>query len=341
MQKNSKPRIIKKKTERGGNTDKKLYARGMHGQRFYNAVDTLGLILLHRRPPAGVKYTAREYYGKEKYQYVNTFAPENNRKKPIFIYIHGGGWISGITDMRNAYVAKWAEQGFYCASVSYTYAPQKIFPEQIREIFTAIDFILDKADDENLDTDNIVMAGESAGAYYIAYAATCCCFPELYDILDIEFRHRDTFKLTALLSLCGCFNIDHLANDKKPQSKFIDMKTMVQTYSGMRIEDLRKWVKTKEGEIISPHANEAYPPVCFIWAQRDYLKHETFDFMLHLREHNVPCTAIKAKNEIALHAWVLAYFLPQGRICLNKAKDYILPLMPQYFKKENEKWKFI
>ena len=137
------------------------------------------------------------FYGDKKLNYINTFCRDDlkDTKKPLFLYIHGGGWISGITEMRNPYITNWAELGFYCASISYSYAPQEVFPTQIKEIFTAIDYIVDHAEGLNIDTENVVIAGESAGGYYITFVSHCLSHPEVLEKLGIEFRNADKIKM--------------------------------------------------------------------------------------------------------------------------------------------------
>lgn len=127
--------------------DKKIYYRGLVAQPWYNFTETLAYIITGKKIPDNIVYGKKIPYGKEKKQYINTFClKENqNKKKPLFIYIHGGGWISGITEMRNSYILNWANMGFFTCSISYTYAPQAPFPEQLREVYSAIDFIFDKA----------------------------------------------------------------------------------------------------------------------------------------------------------------------------------------------------
>ena len=96
----------------------RLYLRGIAGQLFYNSTEVAAYVLTYRPIPEDLEYTKKLQYGSEKYQYINTLTRKDlvAKKKPLFIYIHGGGWISGITEMRNAYVAEWAKKGFFAAS---------------------------------------------------------------------------------------------------------------------------------------------------------------------------------------------------------------------------------
>ena len=125
--------------------DRKMYLRGMAGQYWYNFTEGLAYALLYRPTPKELIYEKKVPYGKEKKQYINILHRKDleREKKPLFIYIHGGGWISGITEMRNNYISSWAKEGFFTASISYTVAPQKQYPDPIQEIYDAIDFLFD------------------------------------------------------------------------------------------------------------------------------------------------------------------------------------------------------
>ena len=100
--------------------DKKVYTRGILGQYWYNFTEALAMIATYRPVPKNITYSNMTY-GNKKLNFINTFCCDDltDKKKPLFLYVHGGGWISGITNMRNPYITNWAELGFYCASVSY------------------------------------------------------------------------------------------------------------------------------------------------------------------------------------------------------------------------------
>ena len=113
---------------------KSVYLRGVLGTCWYNFTECFAYLALHRKTPDTLKYTPRVKYGTGRQQFLNlcTRRDNENEKKPLFVYIHGGGWVSGITDMRDTYIANWAEKGFFTASIAYTYAPYKVFPKLYR-----------------------------------------------------------------------------------------------------------------------------------------------------------------------------------------------------------------
>ncbi len=308
--------------------DKKVYIRGMAGQCWYNFTEALAYGLLYRPVPKELVYEKKVPYGKEKKQYLNIFYQKNSdNKKPLFLYIHGGGWISGITEMRNNYISNWAKTGFVTVSVSYTVAPQKKYPESLQEIYDAIDYIFDNREKYNIDTDNIVIAGESAGGYYIMYLASAIADKTLIEKAGLKFRHRDEFSVKAMVSHCGCYNLESLLDSTKSQSKFPDVKMMVSTFLGKSRREAELWLKTEEGKLASPKVSKDYPPVFITWCTRDWLRYEAFDLMKDLEQAGVPYGQFKGDGIIGNHAWTIVTVFKKGRECFEKTKEFVMPYL--------------
>lgn len=313
--------------------DKKLYYRGLAAQGWYNFSEALVYMLLLRPAPKELIYTKKIKYGNEKMQYINTISPRDkqNQKKPVMIYIHGGGWVSGITEMRNSYATHWAKNGFFVACVSYTYAPQKTFPSQLQEVFSAVDFLYEHKDEYGIDMDNIILAGESAGGYYITQLMSAVCDFVPYEKRGLKFKSQNEIKIKALVSLSGCFDFKRLTDPEKPQSKFPDMKAMCTSFFGMKIKELRKWLKTDEADIASPKISEKFAPTFIVWATRDMLKYEAFDLAQELEEQGVKHELFKVDDISAQHAWSIVLLFKKSRECFEKTLDFVLPLLPDYF----------
>ena len=60
---------------------------------------------------------------------------EREGSLPLFIYIHGGGYLSGIRSNRRFYCYNWVDAGYVAANIDYDYALDAKHPEHIREIF--------------------------------------------------------------------------------------------------------------------------------------------------------------------------------------------------------------
>lgn len=304
--------------------DKKVYIRGKIGQYWYNFTELLVYALTVRPCPAELEYNITTY-GNGKQNKIYTYCRKDLKetKKPLFIYIHGGGWISGITPMRNRYISNWAQKGFYTASIGYTWAPEAVYPTQIKEIFMALDQILDDAEKCNFDTENIVIAGESAGGYYISYVASCFNDKSILDALGIEFRHFDSAKIKALVSICGCYDLQRLTDESKEQSTFPDMKMMVPTFVGKSLAETREFLKTDEAKYYSPKITDKFPPTYAVWSTNDKLRYETFDLCADLDKLGVPNKQFKADGIIGNHAWAIMPIFKKSRACFEDAYEFV------------------
>lgn len=305
--------------------DKKVYNRGKIGQYWYNFTELLVYALTVRPCPAELEYNVLTYdNGKQNKIYTYCRKDLKNQKKPLFIYIHGGGWISGVTPMRNRYVSQWAERGFYCASIGYSYAPDEIFPTQIHEIFKALDQILDGAEENNFDPENVVIAGESAGGYYISYVASCFTDKTILDELGIDFKHFGKAKIKSLVSICGCYDLQRLTDVSKEQSQYPDIKMMASTFVGKPFDETVEFLKTDDAKHYSPKITSDFPPTFAVWATNDKLRYETFDLQVELEKLGVPCETYKADGIIGNHAWAIMPIFKKSKACFDKTYEFVL-----------------
>lgn len=323
--------------------DKKLYMRGIAAGCFYTATELLALTLTYRPVPKDIEYNKNVRYGNEKNNYMYTYSRKDlkNCKKPLLIYVHGGAWVSGLLVMRNPYVCKWAEKGFFASSINYSFAPKKVFPDAIKELFCALDYIIDRADEYNIDTENILIAGESAGGYFISHIIDGINNPEKLKALGIEFRNADKVKIKAMVSHSGAFVFENLMNPEKKQSKYPDMKMMITTFTGKTMKELKEFVKTEKGKLLSPEFRTDFPPSFLVWCTRDPLRYETFDLAEKFNELGVTYKTFKGDGAVGNHAWTIVTMFKKARICLDQTFDFTLPYFSEYFEKNSESWKFI
>lgn len=304
--------------------DRKLYYRGRLATGWYNFTESLAYVALHRPTPAGCDYQ-RIPYGKEKRQYFNLCTRRDLRqeKKPVLIYIHGGGWISGITEMRDTYVAEWAKKGFFTASISYTYAPVKTYPGQLLEIFAALDRIAALAEPYGLDLDRVVLAGESAGGYYIMQVAALLQDPAARARLGIDCAGAARLRIRALVSHCGCFDLRHLLDPERPQSRFPDMRMMVCSYLGLPLPEAKAFLESAAGAESYPHVTASFPPTFVISAARDWLRFEAYDLTAQLEALGIPHASFEGTGLLGNHAWTIATIVQQGRDCFDQAYAFV------------------
>ena len=105
---------------------------------------------------------------------LRVYGPFGDSPHPAFLHIHGGGFVHGSIDwVYNA--AKCAHiclsAGCVVATVDYRLAPEFPFPTATEDCYSALRWLVEHADDLEIDPTRIAVGGESAGANLAAALA--------------------------------------------------------------------------------------------------------------------------------------------------------------------------
>lgn len=93
-------------------------------------------------------------------------------KRPVFLYVHGGGWIIGNKGQQGLLtVNHLAARGWVCVSINYRLSPRATFPEHLYDVKRAIAWVKANVADYGGDPNFVVIGGGSAGAHLAALAA--------------------------------------------------------------------------------------------------------------------------------------------------------------------------
>ena len=98
-------------------------------------------------------------------QTFDLYLPKNNGQEPstLIFWLHGGAWMLSNKDWDNVkYLVK---HGYAIASVDYRLSGDAVFPAQIKDCNTALNFILAHADSYGIDPKHFVVGGASAGGH--------------------------------------------------------------------------------------------------------------------------------------------------------------------------------
>ena len=85
-------------------------------------------------------------------------------KKPCVIVVHGGSWSSGDSKQLPELNSILATAGYHVAAINYRMAPQYQTPAPVNDIHEVFNYLRKHADELNIDTNNFVLLGRSAGA---------------------------------------------------------------------------------------------------------------------------------------------------------------------------------
>ena len=95
-----------------------------------------------------------------------SYANDLTSSVPAVLFIHGGSWISGDKSSMLKYRTSVINEGYVYISMNYRLITgQATYVDMLEDIDLAIEYIKTQTDGMPIDTTQIVLAGESAGAH--------------------------------------------------------------------------------------------------------------------------------------------------------------------------------
>ncbi len=114
---------------------------------------------------------------------LDLYTPETSGPRPLVIFIHGGGWTTGMKRTTSnfsdfpAVLAGLAERGFSVASIEYRLSSEAPFPAAVLDAKAAVRYLRANAARYGIDPARIAVWGGSAGAHLTAMTAMSCADP--------------------------------------------------------------------------------------------------------------------------------------------------------------------
>ena len=128
--------------------------------------------------PEGTKFIENIPYTNSRHpkHLLDIYIPASyNNKRPLVIWVHGGGWRANDKYCDMAYMKNTIHllinNGIAVASIDYRYSSDAVFPAQIQDCNDAIAFLFTNASRYNFDKHSFFLMGFSAGGYLASLAA--------------------------------------------------------------------------------------------------------------------------------------------------------------------------
>ena len=167
---------------------------------------------------------------KEKFRQFDLYQPENDsvKNRPLIIWMHGGGFKYGTKDAKEIKIwgNAFAQRGFVVAAINYRLSkehPVKKFKDLVQacydnidDVKQAVNFFKSNADKFNIDTNEIILGGNSAGAV-IALQAVYSNRADLQNVIDSNKTIANTgnynpFHIAAIINFWGALFDDDWLN---------------------------------------------------------------------------------------------------------------------------------
>lgn len=251
--------------------------------------------------------------------------PDGVKNKPVFIYIHGGGFVSGEARSRRFYCYDWVDKGFVAVNMRYDYAADAAHPEHLRQLFKGMDFAFDILERAGADVSKVVVAGDSAGGYFAAMISAVASERGLYDKFGIEFSRRDTFLPAACITISGLFDVV-----RSIDTRFPDMKKFARAFLGMSAKEFEesKGAALTDFSSVDAHVGADFPPTFVIKSSADPLRTESDCLTAALEKAGVRHGGFTCRGINGVHAGGLACRLAKsGRECYAETEKFVFSVL--------------
>ncbi len=207
---------------------------------------------------------------------VRLHRPVTDKKLPVLVYLHGGGWVWNSIETHDRLMRSYAAAAG-CAVVGPDYAlsPEAVFPQAIEESAAVLRFVAEQGDAWGLDGSRIVLGGDSAGANLT---------------MGVHLMQREAGNAVPLRGLLLNYGVFDCRLDTPSYREFA-------TGYGLTEERMRFYWNAyapREADRLSPLASplradlRGLPPVLLHYADLDVLASENIAFAAKLREAGVP-----------------------------------------------------
>ena len=130
--------------------------------------------------------------------YFDIYSPgrSTGEKRPVFIYVHGGGYVAGSKSNGDPnalgiagivrMIKKLVDVGFTVISTNHALAPEYHYPTPVHQMTELLQFLKQHEDEFGIDMSRVVLGGGSAGGQIMAQLANIQTNPQYAQEMQIE-----------------------------------------------------------------------------------------------------------------------------------------------------------
>ncbi len=225
------------------------------------------------------EYVDIDYLGTDdRFNFLDVYRPKGERSVlPVVINVHGGGYVYGEKEVYRHYGMFWATQGFVFVNGNYHLAPEHKFPTQLEEINAIVKWTIENATEYGIDTENIFMVGDSAGAQMLSQYACICSNKEYAGLFS--FKLQEGFIPKAIALNCGMYDLKM----GDPEDEMYEMNSaLFRDYLGNAPEEMGIVMD------VCRHISSSFPPAYVMTSYYDFLKDKAKPFYDLLVKVKVP-----------------------------------------------------
>ena len=198
--------------------------------------------------------------------YFNPSILKDGKKHPVIVYYHGGAFLAGDKKYRVSVCEFYADKGYFVYCPNYRMPPQVDYKGLVADCVNSLNYVEKLAEKYNIDADNIVLTGDSAGGYIASYLAAIKYNPELCNVVGCN---EILPELKGLMLMCGIYDMEVLV---KGTSLFGVIPVTAKTLLNFEFKnDFSNFKDFPDYEYISPadFVNEKWCSTFICWADDD------------------------------------------------------------------------
>lgn len=202
-----------------------------------------------------------------------------NDKLPVIFWAHGGGFIAGDKQYKNALLSHIVERGYVVVNVNYALAPEYQYPTPLIQMRHAVDFI--KANEQNLpvDLNQVIIGGDSAGAQINSQFAAIQTNETLRRQMDFPQQFTPS-QIKGAIFLGGFYDMQTVRETEFPR---IDL--FMRSYTG--VKDWEHQFKNITEMSTAEQVTKQYPATYLSVGDADPFTTQNKTFEKALRAHDV------------------------------------------------------
>lgn len=222
------------------------------------------------------------------------FRPNKEEKRPLLVWICGGAWMTMERSAHLPWLINFAHRGLSVASIEYRLSNSSHFPGPLEDVKKAIRYLRAHAEEFGIDTDRIIVGGESAGAHLAAMAGVTNDRREFDKGDYLEYSSR----VQAIIDYYGpsSFTLkekDMSETDESEKPEFLKEPSPVSMFLGYDPAD-----NPQKADTAAPlsYVSPSVPPF--------FIAHGTDDAIVPIHNSDVLYTALE-RNNVPAEFWTI------------------------------------
>lgn len=236
------------------------------------------------RAVKGITYAQRGGHALQ----LDLYLPAQPKANPVpgIVFVHGGGWRTGVRDNFAPMAIRMAQRGYAAATISYRLSPEALYPAAVQDAHAAVRWMRVHANEYSIDASRIALGGGSAGGQIAALAGVT-------DGLA-RFDPDGAAQGTVSSGVQAIVNIDGLSDFTSEAARRYEDDPSKQPTSAGAWFGGRYAEKEAVWREASPrfYVNAKTPPVLFIGSGQPRFSLGREEMVAKMREFGVPCRVL-------------------------------------------------